>query len=129
MSGMDRQQILDALTRKVESAGGVLLAPVKVLAEEFGEKPERLYYAIRTLQEKGQLRAVSRGPKGMEIRLGDGVATEAAVGRRRAGRARRTAPRSAAAATSRYCPFCGKPAEANWRYCASCGEMLPTAVR
>lgn len=119
---MEKQAILDEIVKRVSDAGGSLLAPVKELAHTLGEKPERLYYMIRSFQDKGQLQIISRGPKGIEIRLGSGVVSQEIP----AGRGKR--PRAAApvpASTGRFCPFCGRPAETNWRFCAKCGEELP----
>ncbi len=121
---MDRQEILDAIVKRVNEAGGMILTPVKELADELGEKQERLYYLIRSFQDKGHLITTSRGPKGMEIRL---ALPENAQRRGRRGAAPRT--EVAAASTGRFCPFCGRPAEPSWRFCASCGEQLPSVTR
>jgi hypothetical protein len=121
---MDRQAVLDALRERVTAAGGTLLRTVKDLAADIGIPSQRLYYLLGIFEQNGAITTRSRGPKGLEIRLGgDGPLPPAGAGRR--GRARAAGGASRPGGT--FCPWCGHPTEAGWRFCVSCGERLPEA--
>lgn len=128
---MERQEILEALQRRIQLGGGKVLQTVKSLAEEFDVKPERMYYLIRAFEKSGQISTTSHGPNGMELRVGSGE-PRAVTGRARRPRAA-AAPAAAApararsASGARYCPYCGRESEADWRYCTACGQQLPAA--
>jgi hypothetical protein len=112
---MDRQAVLDALYARIDAGQGVLIAPVRDLADEIGIPSQRLYYLIQAFEQGGALWTRSRGPKGLEIRRSDGAAG--------AGPAARPQAR---AGRGRFCPWCGHPAEPGWRFCMSCGKRLPS---
>lgn len=106
---MDRQAVLDALHTRIAAAKGALVVPVRDLAQDIGIPPQRLYYLIQALEQSGALWTRSHGPKGLEIRRGD---SPGATEPERRGR-------------SRFCPWCGHPAEPGWKFCMSCGKRLP----
>jgi hypothetical protein len=119
---VERQEVLDAIVRKIEESGGTLVRSVKDLAAEVGVGPQRLYYLLKSFDQKGQLVTHSRGPKGLEIRLADGEGAPPKRARP-ARRARRAPP---AAADGRiFCPWCGQAVQNGWRYCVHCGGELP----
>lgn len=116
--------MLDAIVRKVEESDGTLVRSVKDLAAEIGVGSQRLYYLLKSFDQKGQLITHSRGPKGLEIRVADGENPAP----KRARPARRPSRRTAAAAVADgagFCPYCRQPIQAGWRYCVRCGEELP----
>jgi hypothetical protein len=106
-----RDAVLDALCERIAAAGGALVVPVRDLARDLGVPPQRLYYLIQAFEKSGALWTRSRGPRGLELHRGDGVAS-AAEPERRGGR-------------SRFCPWCGHPAETGWKFCMACGKRLP----
>jgi hypothetical protein len=128
---VERQEVLEALERKIQSSGGKLVQTVRSLADELGETPERLYYLIRLFTQNGQLASVSHGPNGMEFRRGTGepmVTRSAATrtaGTRRAPARRTRAADAPADGVARFCPYCGRALDPAWRFCASCGRELP----
>ncbi len=131
---MERQQVLDEIQRRIATGGGHFVQTVKSMAEEMRVKPERLYYLIRSFEQKGELATISHGPNGMEFRGGTGeprAAAASGAAPRRVGGARRSSGAvhrggaTGAANTSRFCPWCGKPVESQWRFCAACGEKVP----
>ncbi len=133
---MERQEVLDEIRRRIGAGGGRYVQTVRSMAQEMGVKAERLYYLIRSFEEKGELTTISHGPNGMEFRLGTGeprVAAGSGAGRRTVasrGGARGAGGRGAggtAGTASRYCPWCGQPVEGEWRFCAACGEKQPGA--
>ncbi len=109
----ERQAVLDALCDRIAAAQGALVVPVRDLARDMGVPPQRLYYLIQGFERSGALWTRSRGPRGIELHRGDGVAPLAAAGE--PGRRGR----------SRFCPWCGHPAEAGWKFCMACGKRLP----
>lgn len=121
---MERQEVLDAIRRRVQEEGGTLVRTVKDLAGDLGVGSPRLYYLLKSFEQKGELVTHSRGPKGLEIRLPDGdVATPRRP--RAARRPRRAVAAAAAPGEKYYCPWCGGTVQVGWRYCVSCGEKLP----
>ena len=124
---MEREQVLEELRQRIQRNGGHILQTVKSLADDLQIKQERLYYLIRSFEQKGLISSLNHGPNGMELRIGSGEPK--APGRR--GRAAapagaRPAPHAPSVGRARFCPFCGKQAEPDWKFCASCGEELPT---
>jgi len=103
---VERQDVLAELQRRARAAGGGFTQTVQSLAAEWQEKPERLYYLIRSFVRGGELATVSHGPRGIEFRIG----------------------RQAPTGFRQFCPWCGRPAAADWRFCAGCGEPLPKAL-
>ncbi len=118
---MEREEILKELERRIDTADGRLQTTVKALAQELGEKPERLYYVMRSLASQGKLQTESHGPKGLELRRGTGEPAKPAERRGHgagvASGKRGTGPR--------YCPWCGEAVEQAWKFCPACGDKLP----
>lgn len=127
---MDREEVLRALTEKIEAAGGRMVRSVKDLAEEIGVSTQRLYYLLKSFDQKGAIVTRSRGPKGLEISLpgmapADGTPAKPAAPRAARGRRPRKAEASREGGEKVFCPWCGERVERGWRFCVSCGERLP----
>lgn len=125
---MDRETLYEELQERIRASGGALVQTGKSLADELGMKAERFYYLVHDLERKGKLTTVNHGPRGIEFRVGSGQEDgEAAVvgGRGRRGSAAAAEGGRGARGGSRFCPWCGRPAQNAWTYCAGCGEKLP----
>jgi hypothetical protein len=126
---MDRDEVLRVLTEKIEAAGGRVVRSVKDLADEIGISTQRLYYLLKSFDQKGALVTRSRGPKGLEISLPGAVVPDGAAQPEVSERPRSRRPRRAEAPREGgerfFCPWCGERAERGWRFCVNCGERLP----
>lgn len=123
-ASVERQEVLDAIVQRIDGSGGALVRSVKDLAEEISVGSQRLYYLLKSFDQKGQLVTRNRGPKGLEIRLG----TDERVTAKRPRPARRPRPDPQAAPDGKlFCPWCGQSVQATWRFCVRCGGELPQA--
>jgi hypothetical protein len=126
---LDRQEVLQSVLERVRSGGGTLVKSVKDLAEEVGVGPQRLYYLLKSFDQKGELVTRSRGPKGLEISLASLPPDGAPARPTRQPRPRRRRVPAARPTEARadhiFCPWCGGQVQGGWRYCVWCGDQLP----